>query len=109
MPPPRRADQTQRLFELRLRLGNATDLQIPGRQHVVGSGHVRIEPNVQLGRCDGGKQVRRVKSALRIAASSARRGTTSIHNWPISSFERGPDRTRCGGRVRLFGFAAELS
>ena len=44
---------------------------------------------------------RRTKSALRTAASSARRGTTSIQSWPISSVERGPDRTRCGGSVTV--------
>ena len=48
--------QTQRLFELRLRVGNASHLQIPRRQHIVRGGNVRIEPDVQLGRRDGGEQ-----------------------------------------------------
>ena len=45
--------QTQRLFELRLRVGNASRRQIPRREHIVRGGNVRVEPDVQLGRRDG--------------------------------------------------------
>ena len=48
--------QTHRLFELRLGVGNASHLQIPRRQGIVRGGDARLEPDVQLGRRDGGEQ-----------------------------------------------------
>ena len=48
--------QTQRLFELSLRVGNASHLQIPRREDIVRGGDMRLEPDVQLGRRDSGEQ-----------------------------------------------------